>query len=100
MRGHKFENKEIAFYGFPDGNSAFMHCLFYYKGVNTLPREKDNEFSGKGTDIRLDELTELQTESLYKLCKIWGYAKYRHPSVIDGTLHWDYELLRVMPAVL
>ena len=34
-------------------------CLFYYKGVNTLPREKDNEFSGKGTDIRLDELTEL-----------------------------------------
>ena len=75
-------------------------CLFYYKGVNTLPREKDNEFSGKGTDIRLDELTELQTESLYKLCKIWGYAKYRHPSVIDGTLHWDYELLRVMPAVL
>ena len=75
-------------------------AMFYYQEVNTLPREKDREFSGKGTDIRLDDLTELQAESLYKLCKIWGYAKYRHPSVIDGTLHWDYELLRVMPMVL
>lgn len=64
-----------------------------------LPRDLDTEFDG-GTSIRIEELTDMQAASLYKLCKIWGYVKYYHPSVIDGTLNWDAELFRVMPKVL
>lgn len=64
-----------------------------------LPRDKDTEFD-KGSDISVDTLSALQAESLYKLCKVWGYAKYHHPSVIDGSLNWDAELLRVMPKIL
>ena len=62
-------------------------------------RDSDDEFL-EGSGIEISQLTDLQAESLYKLCKVWGYAKYRHPSVIDGTLNWDAELFRVMPDVL
>lgn len=73
--------------------------MFYFKDNGRVEREKDQEFVN-GTQIRLEELSHLQTESLYKLCKVWGYAKYRHPSVVDGTLNWDNELLRVIPKVV
>lgn len=64
-----------------------------------LPREEDTQFSS-GSGIQIDHLTDLQTDSLFKLGKIWGYVKYRHPSVIDGSINWDAELFRVMPALL
>lgn len=65
----------------------------------TLPREKDREFD-QGTNIKNQELSETQIDSLYKLCKVWGYAKYHLPSVIFGELNWDAELFRVMPNLL
>lgn len=41
-----------------------------------------------------------QLESLYKLCKVWGYVKYHHPSVVSMKVDWDEELLHVLPKVL
>lgn len=38
--------------------------------------------------------------NLATLGKVWGYLKYHHPHVTLGRLHWDYELFRVLPAVL
>lgn len=67
--------------------------------MNRLPREKDTEFEN-GSNIQNMELSDIQKESLYKLCKVWGYTKYHHPSVISGELNWDAELFRVMPNVL
>lgn len=64
-----------------------------------LPRELDTEFAS-GSGIVLDDATALQKESLYKLAKVWGYVKYRHPSIIAGQINWDAELFRVMPQVL
>lgn len=64
-----------------------------------LPREKDTEFNN-GSGIETAALSEIQTESLYKLCKVWGYTKYHHPSVISGEYNWDAELFRVMPDIL
>lgn len=64
-----------------------------------LPRQLDTEFA-RGSGIVLDDATALQKESLYKLAKVWGYVKYRHPSVIAGQINWDAELFRVMPQVL
>lgn len=66
-----------------------------------LPRDRDTEFAG-GSGVVLDEAdaTDLQKASLYKLAKVWGYVKYRHPSVIGGEVNWDAELFRVMPEVL
>lgn len=64
-----------------------------------LQREKDTEFNS-GSGIETAALSDIQTESLYKLCKVWGYTKYHHPSVISGEYNWDAELFRVMPDIL
>lgn len=66
---------------------------------NSLKRDCDTEFE-QGSNIKTEELSEGQVESLYKLCKVWGYAKYHHPDVISGEVNWDAELFRVMPDVL
>ena len=34
------------------------------------------------------------------LGKVWGFLKYHHPKVTAGQIHWDYELLRMMPHIL
>lgn len=41
----------------------------------------------------------VQIESLARLGQVWGFLKYHHPRVASGELHWDYELLRALPAV-
>lgn len=69
------------------------------KDKEALPRRKDTEFN-HGSGIETAALSEIQTESLYKLCKVWGYTKYHHPSVISGEYNWDAELFRVMPDIL
>ena len=71
----------------------------YFARPKILPREQDREFSA-GSPLRLSQVSECQTENLYKLCKVWGFVKYYHPSVNDGTLNWDAELLRVLPELL
>jgi C-terminal processing protease CtpA/Prc len=31
---------------------------------------------------------------------VWGFLKYHHPKITAGTLHWDYELFRILPSIL
>lgn len=64
-----------------------------------LKRAGDKEFLS-GSQIRIKQASDIQLKSLYKLCKVWGFAKYHHPSVVDGTLNWDAELFRVLPELL
>ena len=40
-----------------------------------------------------------ETENLVKLCKVWGYVKYRHPAFLLGKKDWDQELLELIPQV-
>lgn len=63
------------------------------------PFEADTEFD-EGSNIELPEFTLLQVEKLSLLGRVWGFAKYHHPRIAEGTVNWDYELLRVLPAVL
>jgi len=51
-----------------------------------------------GVDLRRN-LSNNQIESLYKLCKVWGYAKYYHPTVVAGEVDWDKELFTMIPLV-
>ncbi len=61
--------------------------------------EKDHAFD-KGSGIAIQSLTPAQIENLVTLGKVWGFLKYHHPAVVSGQRHWDYDLFRVMPAVL
>ena len=59
----------------------------------------DKEFDN-GSNINIAKISNNQTNSLYKLGKIWGFVKYYHPEIAKGNINWDYELFRVMPNVL
>ncbi len=59
----------------------------------------DHEFDGSSR-ITLGDLTPAQIDNLVTLGKVWGFLKYHHPAVTGGQRHWDYDLFRVMPAVL
>ena len=60
---------------------------------------RDHEFDG-GSKVAIGELTSGQIEGLAVLGKVWGFLKYHHPRVTAGEVHHDYELFRIMPAVL
>ena len=62
-------------------------------------RKKDTEFKSN-SKIRITKINKVQQHNLYVLAKVWGYVKYRHPKITDGTLNWDAELFRIMPRVL
>jgi len=72
--------------------------------AETLPQlitvfDTDTEFDD-GSGIDLADLTHVQHDNLVRLGKVWGFLKYHHPKAREGTLHWDYELFRVLPDVL
>lgn len=50
--------------------------------------------------LKIDKLTEMQKETLYKLGKIWGLLKYHHPEVAKGKIDCDEELFEILPEVL
>lgn len=94
------KKKKVIFLGVI-GVSVVILCigLILSKNKNKLERDKDKEFAS-GTKIEIEEVSSEQKESLYKLCKVWGYVKYRHPDIIEGEINWDAELFRVMPEIL
>lgn len=61
--------------------------------------DRDHEFD-EGSKIALTEVTPVQVANLATLARVWGFLKYHQPQVTSGRRHWDYELFRVMPAVL
>jgi C-terminal processing protease CtpA/Prc len=63
------------------------------------PIDLDREFDA-GSGVVISKLTPAQIENLAMLGKVWGFLKYHHPAVTTGSRHWDYDLFRVLPAVL
>ncbi|HWY44756.1 MAG TPA: S41 family peptidase [Candidatus Sulfotelmatobacter sp.] len=66
----------------------------------TTVLERDNQFDGGSGILISSEISKIQVENLATLGKVWGFLKYHHPKVTTGQIHWDYELLRVLPQVL
>ena len=60
--------------------------------------EKDNEFDS-GSKFELNKLNEIQKRNLFVLGKVWGFVKYHHPVIAEGTISWDYELFRILPKI-
>lgn len=61
--------------------------------------DTDKEFD-RGSKVVAPSLTPAQIVNLSALAKAWGFLKYHHPRVTAGVYHWDYELFRIMPAIL
>lgn len=54
----------------------------------------------EGSTIVISKLNSETIENLELLGKIWGFLKYYHPKIADGTYNWDYELFRFLPEYL
>jgi C-terminal processing protease CtpA/Prc len=65
------------------------------KSTDQLAHEFDN-----GSGIVITELTPLQIDNLVTLGRVWGFLKYHHPQVTSGQRQWDYDLFRILPAIL
>ncbi len=61
--------------------------------------DTDREFEG-GSGLEVTTLSAIQIDNLALLGQVWGFLKYHHPRIAAGELHWDYELFRVLPAIL
>jgi C-terminal processing protease CtpA/Prc len=61
--------------------------------------DTDHDFDN-GSKVVIAELSKVQIENLASLGKIWGFLKYHHPEIAAGRRHWDYDLFRILPAVL
>jgi C-terminal processing protease CtpA/Prc len=61
--------------------------------------DTDHDFDN-GSKVVITELSKVQIENLGSLGKIWGFLKYHHPEIAAGRRHWDYDLFRILPAVL
>lgn len=59
----------------------------------------DHQFDN-GSGVVIDKLTTTQIANLVTLGRVWGFLKYHHPLVTSGHRHWDYDLFRVLPAIL
>jgi C-terminal processing protease CtpA/Prc len=40
-----------------------------------------------------------ETQKLFTTAKVWGFLKYYHPNVANGSKDWDEELFKIMPKV-
>ena len=61
--------------------------------------DRDHEYD-TGSRIAPSELSAVQIRNLATTGKVWGFVKYHHPLIVAGEHHWDYDLLRVLPAIL
>jgi hypothetical protein len=59
----------------------------------------DHEFDSDSR-IALSSLSPMQVSNLVTLARVWGFLKYHHPAITSGQRQWDYDLFRVLPAVL
>jgi C-terminal processing protease CtpA/Prc len=61
--------------------------------------EQDQQFNA-GSGLELGTLDAAQIDALVLTGKVWGFLKYHHPLITSGKKHWDFELLRRLPAIL
>lgn len=61
--------------------------------------DRDHQFD-KGSGIAIQKLSRTQIKNLVSLGKVWGFLKYYDPQVTSGHWQWDYELFRILPAIL
>lgn len=77
-----------------------LQLLVDGKPIAGPPQElEDHEFDN-GSHIAIERLSPIQIQNLATLARVWGFLKYHHPQITSGRRRWDYDLFRIMPAIL
>jgi C-terminal processing protease CtpA/Prc len=69
------------------------------KNSNSYPALLDKEFES-GSKITFPALNDSLILDLACLGRVWGFLKYNHPKIAEGTYNWDFELFRFLPEFL
>ncbi len=105
------EGQRLAFGAFLSGSGTLwadeLELLVDGKPLWEAPRvtppttvlDRDREFVS-GSRIPARAFTTGEIKNLALLGEVWGFLKYHHPRVTAGDYHWDFELFRILPAVL
>lgn len=65
-----------------------LFCLLL--GISCKHDSKQEETSGN----------DFNEKGLVALGQLWGFLKYHHPAVAEGTYDWDMELIHKIPVIL
>ncbi len=66
---------------------------------NIYPALLDKEFE-HGSNITFPTVNDSLILDLACLGKVWGFLKYNHPIIAEGTYNMDFELFRFLPKFL
>ena len=69
------------------------HLLLYFFFVALLS-------CNSATNTTKNSLLKEQEKSLIALGQLWGFLKYHHPTVSEGKLDWDTELIKIIPSII
>lgn len=69
---------------------VFLTIMNLFLLVDTVFSQKTNV-----TETKL-----IVTEEIATFCKVWGFLKYFHPHVADGTYNWDEQFVTQLPLLL
>ena len=72
----------------PPGSFVILLSLLATTGVFASQEDQQDDLSGT------------QISNLVLTGKVWGYLKYHHPTVTQGCIDWDFELLSMLPEIL
>src|SRR5690606_41000441 len=76
----------------------FFHCLRAHLEIHSFPTRRSSDldnneaFNDQIPPNSIGSLDGKQVQNLFSLCRIWGFLKYYHPNVSDGSLNWDEQL--------
>ncbi|MDL2322519.1 hypothetical protein LJC52_00860 [Bacteroidales bacterium OttesenSCG-928-A17] len=54
----------------------------------------------QATDSSINDLPKEKEKSFVALGQLWGFLKYHHPTVAEGKLDWDAELIKIIPSIM
>lgn len=83
----KINGKDIA-----DLNPLNINKKIDKINESTYNKEKYNKIS--------EDINDYTINSLELLARIWGFLKYNHPNIANGSYDWDKELLEFMPSYI
>lgn len=72
---------------------VFLTILFAFLRLQAQSVDERIEVEFK-SNLHIEYPSEQQVQHLFKLCKLWGLAKYKHPKITGGDLDWDIELFK------
>ena len=72
--------------------AAVVLILFYRENISGVGEDKKA--------LEISQLSKEESDAMFLLCRVWGVAKYHHPTVVKGNVDWDQELLNEIAPVL